>query len=393
MSLSLLDLQFVLLLLAVAVGRRVLPLSWHVRFGAVASAALIGLASPRTLVALGGITLLYLLPARALIVRAKASSQKTAKVIALTSIFGLVAMMVLFKVHLFFEVPFLHGSRLGKEIVALIGFSYFLFRAINYLYMHYLMDLGRDDPLMVLYYTIFPPTLTSGPIHKFVDFKKQTEKVRQLDWPTFRDGVYRITRGYFRKMVIAFAIDGLVNRLLEANQWNTATSALLIASLYVFFYFDFAGYSDIAIGFGQILGIKVPENFRTPFKATSITEFWRHYHITLADWLRDHVFIPLGGMRASRTKAGAITFVLMVLCGLWHGLTIPFLLWGLWHGTMLLAEGIAGSKPIPPAKRKGPKYWGRVAFTNVRISIGALFFLPSLDVVKGVLLGLIQPLG
>jgi len=391
--LSLLDLQFVLLLLAIVVGRKLLPSQHHVRFAGLASAVLIGLASLPTLVALGGVTVLYLLPARMLIVRAKARSPGVAKAAALSLIFGLVAMMIVFKVHLFFEVPFLHSSRLGKELLALVGFSYFLFRAINYLYMHYLMDLGRDDPLMVLYYTLFPPTLTSGPIHKFVDFKKQTAKLPPLDWPTVREAVYRITRGYFRKLVVAVALDGMVQRLLDANQWSTGASVLLIAGLYVYFYFDFAGYSDIAIGFGQLLGIKVPENFRTPFKATSITEFWRHYHITLADWLRDQVFIPLGGMRAGRVKAGIITFVLMFLCGLWHGLTIPFVLWGLWHGTMLLAEGIAGSKPIPPAKRKGPKYWGRVLFTNVRISIGALFFLPSLDVVKGVLLGLLRPLG
>src|SRR6185503_1629431 len=119
-------------------------------------------------------------------------------------------------------------------------------------------------------------------------------------------------------------------------------SIVLIISLYLFFYFDFAGYSDIAIGFGLLLGVRVPENFKLPFTSTSLTEFWRNYHITLVDWMRDHVFIPLGGMRAGRLKAGLLAATIMVLSGLWHGLTAPFLLWGLWHGGNMFVESMLG---------------------------------------------------
>jgi len=154
-------------------------------------------------------------------------------------------------------------------------------------------------------------------------------------------------------------------------------SVLTIVALYLYFYFDFAGYSDIAIGLGLLLGIKVPENFRKPFSATTVSEFWRNWHITLVDWFRDNVFIPLGGMQTSRYRAGALALLVMVLCGLWHGLTFSFLIWGVWHGFALYIEAVTGTKPIPPALRHGVYYWWRVFWTNARVAVAGLLFLPD----------------
>jgi len=386
-NLSFLDFRFLLLLVAVGLGRKLLPLRWHLPFGALASIGLVGLFSPSTLIVILAVSFGYLVPARRLIRRAKTRSATAAKHVTIVMAAGLLVMMILFKAHLHFNLPFLQNSLIGPTILSLVGFSYFLFRAANYLYMNYLVDLDEESPLVMPYYLLFPPTLTSGPVHKYVDFRRQATAIEPLDAPVFVEGVYRITRGFFRKVVLAYCLDSCAKELLAFDNWWIGTSVLLVVVLYLFFYFDFAGYSDIAIGFGALLGIRVPENFRRPFLATSVTEFWRHWHITLADWLRDHVFIPLGGMRATRRKGACLGMLIMVLCGLWHGLTLSFVLWGVWHGSMLFAEGVLGSKPLPPARRQGIKYWTRVGWTNARMAFGALFFLPSIGTIGQVLEG------
>jgi alginate O-acetyltransferase complex protein AlgI len=138
------------------------------------------------------------------------------------------------------------------------------------------------------------------------------------------------------------------------------------------------------------MGIKVPENFRKPFSATTVSEFWLNYHITLVDWFRDQVFIPLGGMKATRFNAACLAFLIMVLCGLWHGITLSFFAWGLWHGLLLFSEAIAGSRPVPPPQRHGVAYWSRVFWTNARVALGSVFFLPGTAAITKVLSGFIH---
>jgi alginate O-acetyltransferase complex protein AlgI len=242
----------------------------------------------------------------------------------------------------------------------------------------------------MLSYTLFPPTITSGPIQKYQDFREQVANPAPLTRSLFYSAMYRITRGYFRKVFLGIVLNGLVQKLLGNPSFTVWTSVLTVVVLYLYVYFDFAGYSDIAIGFGLLLGIKVPENFRKPFHATTISEFWRNWHITFVDWLRDHVYIPLGGMRASRAKAGALVFLVMMLCGLWHGLSWPFILWGLWHGTWLAFEAIAGSGPVPPSLRHGPKYWSKVLWTNARVAAATILFLPNSEAMVQVLHGFIS---
>ena len=387
MNLSLLDIKFIGLMALVVLVRSVVPARRLTAFGAVASAALIGLASPVTLVVIVGLALGYLYPLAALIRYAKGRSgdKSTARPWLMLGITGLVGLMILFKVHRHFSLPWLSGDMIGDQVIALIGFSYFLFRAFNYLYMNYLVDIDEKGPVNLLIYVLFPPTITSGPIQKYLDFRQQLANPQPLNLANLATGVYRITRGYFRKICLAFFLNEAVEGVLATWSPTVYTSIVIIVLLYVYFYFDFAGYSDIAIGFGLLLGVRVPENFKQPFLATSITEFWRNWHITFADWFRDHVFIPLGGMRSGRVRAGQLAFLIMLLGGLWHGLTWPFLLWGVWHGTMLLLEAVAGLGPLPPSRRHGPKYWMKVFFTNARMAFGAVFFLPleSLSFVWG----------
>jgi alginate O-acetyltransferase complex protein AlgI len=380
-SASLLDWRFVALLAAVGLLRRVVPQRFYLAFGIASSAFLVGLAAPKTLLVIGGVTLFYLYPVHRLMraVSRRGYSGAVSKWLLGLSIGGLIALLLVFKLYRQFTVPWLGGPWIAPQILALVGFSYFIFRAISFLHIQAILNIDERRPWILLWYTLFPPTITSGPIQKYQDFRQQVAAPMPLDRSLGLTAAYRITRGYFRKVVLAFILNKVLTGILAASQLTVITSILVIILLYLYFYFDFAGYSDVAIGFGLLMGIKVPENFRKPFLATNISEFWRNWHITLVDWFRDHVFIPLGGMQTSRAQAAALAFVIMVLCGLWHGLTISLLAWGAWHGLLLLSEGLSGSRPVPPALRHGINYWSRVLWTNARVAFGCIFFMPASD--------------
>ncbi len=220
------------------------------------------------------------------------------------------------------------------------------------------------------------------------NFKRQLTTPAPLTAALFRAAACRITRGYFRKIVMASLLNEGVERMLGGGDMTFLSSVVTIILFYLYFYFDFAGYSDVAIGYGLLMGITVPENFRKPFLATTVSEFWRNWHITLVDWFRDHVFIPLGGMQGTKVRAAILAFFIMVLCGFWHGLSLSLFIWGVWHGTLLLTEGILGSRPIPPALRHGPKYWCRVLWTNARVALPCILFLPDSENILKLLQGL-----
>jgi alginate O-acetyltransferase complex protein AlgI len=380
-SASLLDFRFVALLAAVGLLRGLVPQRLYIAFGVASSALLVGMAAPQTLLVIAAVTLLYLYPLHRLmrVANERGYSEAVSRWLLGLGIGGLVALLLVFKLYKQFTVPWLGGPWLAPQVLALVGFSYFIFRAISFLHIQTILKIDERTPWALLWYTLFPPTLTSGPIQKYQDFRQQLSAPLPLDRSLAWAAAYRITRGYFRKVVLAFVLNEAVTKVLATPQLTIFTSILAIVLLYLYFYFDFAGYSDIAIGFGLLMGIKVPENFRKPFLATNVSEFWRNWHITLVDWFREHVFIPLGGMQTSRTRAAALAFLIMVLCGLWHGLTISLLAWGTWHGLMLLSEGLAGSRPVPPALRHGINYWSRVLWTNARVAFGCIFFLPASD--------------
>ena len=380
-SASLLDLRFVALLAAIALLRPFIPQRFYIGFGTISSALVVGFAAPQTFIVIAAVTLFYLYPLHRLMRAAgeRGYSKLVSKWLLGLGIGGLIALLLIFKLYRNFTVPWLSGPWLAPKVLALIGFSYFIFRAISFLHIQTILKIDERRPWALLWYTLFPPTLTSGPIQKYQDFRQQVSAPMPLSRSLAWTAAYRITRGYFRKVVLAFALNEAITRVLAANQLTVVTSILVVALFYLYFYFDFAGYSDIAIGFGLLMGIKVPENFRKPFLATTVSEFWRNWHITLVDWFRDHVFIPLGGMQTSRTRAAMLAFLIMVLCGLWHGLTLSLLAWGAWHGLLLLSEGLSGSRPVPPALRQGINYWSRVLWTNARVAFGCIFFLPASD--------------
>jgi alginate O-acetyltransferase complex protein AlgI len=388
-SASLLDLKFVLLLCGLGLLRPLWPQKQYAFWVAISSATVIGLASPKTLLVIAGITLLYLYPLHRLMRTAqdRGYSQNIFRFSRWLGIGGLVGLLVVFKLYRQFTVPGLAGPWIRNDILALVGFSYFIFRAISFLNIQAIIKIDERNPWTILAYTLFPPTITSGPIQRYQDFQQQMAAPAPLSSSLCLTAAYRITRGYFRKAVLAFVLNEAVTRTLALSRLTALTSALAVVLLYVYFYFDFAGYSDIAIGFGLLMGIRVPENFRKPFLATTVSEFWRNWHITLVDWLRDNFFIPLGGMQSSRLWAAFLALATMILCGLWHGLTISFITWGIWHGLVLFSEAVSGSQPLPRGRRHGIEYWSRVLWTNTRVALGCVLFLPNstniFKVVKG----------
>ena len=389
-NVSLLDVRFVLLLCGLALARIVWPRRHQLWLILLGSGLAIGIGAPKTLLLISSITVLFIYPVNRLwkIAADRHWPKMIPAAVLATGIGVLVGLLAAFKAYNEFALPWLGGQWIRKELLALVGFSYFVLRAISILRINALMKTADSTPWVMLSYVLFPPTITSGPIQKYQDFRNQVNNPKALTLPVFWTAVYRITRGYFRKAFIALVLSAATQSLLGAATLTWWSSILTIATLYLYFYYDFAGYSDIAIGLGLLMGITVPENFKRPFLATSVSEFWRNWHITLVDWLRENVYIPLGGMRASRPRAAVLVFLIMVLCGLWHGLALTFILWGVWHGAWLAFEAVSGAGPIPPALRHGPRYWGRVAMTNAIVAVPSLLFLPDSGVILRVLRGL-----
>ena len=253
-----------------------------------------------------------------------------------------------------------------------VGLSYVVLRA------HHLLYLVRVDPNTrasfadVLHYFVYLPTVTCGPIMRWREYRACGTRE-----PTAADidrGLRRIITGLFKKIVLVRALAGVTGPLVTTSgPWGPLVHAPLVLMM---MYLDFSGYSDMAIGAARLFGHEVPENFKRSFSATSMSHFWRGWHATLGDWLREHIFVPLGGMTARRERLVLLLLVVMLFCGLWHALELRFLIWGAFHGAILAVESGRGIHPLPrraPAARR----WMRSAVVLALAAIGSLCFVPE----------------
>jgi alginate O-acetyltransferase complex protein AlgI len=225
-----------------------------------------------------------------------------------------------------------------------LGISFFTFEFVHYLYevrVH-----GREpirNPFQFAVFAIFFPCLASGPIKRFPDFVPQLADLRNPDWPTLLTGARRVIHGLFKKVCIADLIVELVKVFEALPSYNAPVVVALAVAQGMRIYYDFSGYSDIAIGLAQMMNLRVPENFYRPYWSTNLQEFWRRWHISLSSWIRDYIYIPLGG---NRTRRAFNLTLAMFLCGLWHGANWNFALWGIYHGVGLAAEtGVRRLRP------------------------------------------------
>jgi len=271
-----------------------------------------------------------------------------------------------------------HGVAPG--IVMPIGISFFTFQAISYL-----IDVARGEvepeqrPLVVALYIAFFPQLIAGPIVRYQTVAEEL-RGRSVTVIDFAAGIERFVIGLGKKVLLANQLAGPADALLATPASELAAvpawTGLLLYTLQI--YFDFSGYSDMAIGMGRMFGFHFPENFAHPYAARSVTEFWRRWHISLSTWFRDYLYIPLGGNRLGAVRTAGNLLAVFVLCGLWHGASWTFLLWGLWHGIFLAAERAAGPRldRVPAAAR-------HVATLLVVMLGWALFRAESVPAVAG----------
>ncbi len=221
-----------------------------------------------------------------------------------------------------------------------LGISYFSFSVISFICDSYAGKMPQKAglPDMILYMVFFPKFL-AGPIVKAADFWEQLQQNHQLSLRRLERGIQIFLLGMFKKNVIADHLSVFVNDVFAAPAaYNTATIWLAVISYTLQLYFDFSGYSDMAIGCAAMLGFDFKRNFNMPFAAGSIQEFWRRWHISLSTWFRDYLYIPLGGNRKGKMRTGINKSIVFLLTGLWHGASWTFVVWGMIHGVFMLLE-------------------------------------------------------
>ncbi len=227
-----------------------------------------------------------------------------------------------------------------ESVVLPIGISFFTFQAMSYVF-----DVAKGDaralrnPFDFALYIVLFPQLIAGPIVRFATIAEKLRE-RSVTLAGMREGAVRFVHGLVKKVVIADSAGAVADLMFDLPGGElTAGAAWLGAFAYaVQIYFDFSGYSDMAIGLGRMFGFVFPENFNRPYAALSVTDFWRRWHITLSSWFRDYVYIPLGGSRRSPARTYANLWAVFILTGVWHGANWTFLLWGAYHGALLAGE-------------------------------------------------------
>ena len=261
-----------------------------------------------------------------------------------------VAVLALFKYLGFFGgvIGDLTGLSLRLPALALpIGVSFFTFQGMSYAIDVYRdPDSGTTDFFELLLYISFFPQLIAGPIVQYHDVAPQLRR-RAADVRQMAEGFRRFIVGLSKKLLLADVLGTAVDALYARTDLLDARTALLVGIAYCLqIYFDFSGYSDMAIGMGRMFGFRFPENFDHPYTGSSIREFWRRWHISLSMWFRNYVYVPLGGSRRGLARTCFNTFVVFLLTGLWHGAMWTFVLWGLWNGAWLILERTTPLKKV-----------------------------------------------
>lgn len=220
-----------------------------------------------------------------------------------------------------------------------LGISFFTFHAISYLVDAYRGAIKEHSGIDFATYFFMFPHLVAGPIVRFENVRGDIQS-RKFDSDLFCYGVFRFVIGINKKILIANSVAPIADMAFASNSTSLATTDawLGILAYSVQIYFDFSAYSDMAIGLASMMGIRFCENFEGPYKSRSIKEFWRRWHISLSTWLRDYLFIPLGGSRCSKFKNYRNLLIVFLVCGIWHGAQFTFVVWGLFHGALLILE-------------------------------------------------------
>lgn len=305
-------------------------------------------------------------------------SQKTVRLSLSVTIVGNLLLLYYFKYFNFSVEVFNDFFRMNidiKEVLLPVGISFFTFQGISYVIDVYRKDVPvqKNFAKFAMYISMFPQ-LVAGPIVRYKDIAKEIDD-RSVSLDDFTDGIQRFIIGLSKKVIIADTLavtaDSIFGMSPSNNSVPVAWLGVVCYSLQIFF--DFAGYSDMAIGMGRMLGFHFIENFNYPYISKSITEFWRRWHISLSSFFRDYIYIPLGGNRKHTYLNVAVVFL---LTGIWHGAAYTFVLWGIWHGIFNIAEKFLREKK--KVKQENEDSWivmlGKRVYTLFVVMIGWILF-------------------
>lgn len=256
-----------------------------------------------------------------------------------------------------------------------IGISFFTFQALSYV-----IDVYRNrenvqkNVFSLLLYISFFPQLIAGPIVKYNDISQQLA-CRSFHMDDFASGIKRFTYGLAKKVILSNSLAVLVDTVFAAapTTFSAAMAWVCALSYMLQIYFDFSGYSDMAIGLGRIFGFTFKENFCYPYASLGIKDFWRRWHISLSTWFKEYLYIPLGGNRKGKHRALCNQLIVFATTGLWHGANITFLVWGLFHGLFLVLE----SSQLIPTSRMCRNWAGKIllrAYTWLVVLLGFVLF-------------------
>lgn len=311
---------------------------------------------PYALIVLGSLFYVYNIPAYLILIAALGAvtfvigrlmllphvAPRARKALLTLGVVLIAGTLVFFKYSKFFAATIDQVARHNivpiPHVVVPLAISFFTFEFVHVLVDVYLGKIGALPLLEFSVFTMFFPTLVAGPIKRFQSFAPQVREIVAPATPSFMLNVYRIVMGLAKKTIIADSMSLFTQPILTpSDAYGRLDYWAAFFGYAAKIYFDFSGYSDIAIGTSGLLGLRIPENFEMPYRTPNIAQFWRHWHMSLSSWIRDYIFIPLGGSRGSTLVTAFNLLVAMALAGLWHGAAWTFVVWGLWHGAGLAA--------------------------------------------------------
>ncbi len=285
-----------------------------------------------------------------------------------------------------FETAGVPGSFDTLSILVPFGISFYTFEAISYAVDVYRGKIRAEKSLpRFLLFILFFPHLVAGPIVRAGDFLKQTRRIKRWNWVRVQVAVQFFLMGVFKKLAIADRMAQFSDGPLQNPESYTTSAVWLAVLAYALrIYADFSGYSDMAIGLAHFFGYRLNKNFDMPYLAPNVSEFWKRWHISLSSWLRDYVYIPLGGNRGSGWATNRNLMITMALGGLWHGASWTYVIWGVLHGALLIGhrQFRAWCEPRPrlsAALESTPGTLLRIFVTFTCVALAWIFFRPDLD--------------
>ena len=280
------------------------------------------------------------------------------------------------------------GAALGREVVAArdivlpIGISFYTFQALSYVVDVYRGKIKvQKNPFNLALYISFFPQLIAGPIVKYHEIEAQLT-CRSISADRIAYGIKRFSYGLGKKVILANTFASVVDNVFTSPNQELASTGLAWFTILLYtlqIYYDFSGYSDMAIGLGKIFGFDFMENFNYPYLSQSIREFWRRWHISLSTWFKEYLYIPLGGNRKGNVRTYINLFIVFLVTGLWHGAGINFILWGAYYGVFIVAERLFFGKILEKNRFKALNH----LYTMFVVIVGwMLFRIESLGQIK-----------